>query len=106
MAPVPVDRSERMKRLFHGTRVVVHYSYGAHGDDGAGGSLIRNVTGRVESIDAVTSAVIRPPIDAIGDSVEIAEGQATRHPLNRVVRQSSVQDTHTVEFVGYLVALG
>lgn len=103
---VPVDRSEWLERLFHGTRIVVHYSYGAHGDDGDGASLIRNVTGRVESIDAVTSAVVRTPIDAIGDSVEIAEGQVTRHPINRVMRQPPVQDTRTVEFVGYLVALG
>lgn len=102
---VSVDRSDWLERLFQGTRIVVHYSYGAHGNDGDHTLIIRQVAGRVDRIDAVTSAVDRTPIDAIGDLIEIAEGQATRHPISRVHRRPPMESTETSEFVGYLVTL-
>lgn len=102
---VPVERSDWLERLFKGREVVVHYAYRAHGDDEEDEPPVERVSGRVERIDAVTSAVVRTPIDAIGHEVTISEGTAELHPVRRVHRGRPLADTEQAEFFGYLVML-
>jgi hypothetical protein len=98
-----VDRSDWLERLFSDTRVVVHYAYDGHHEDG---EPLVTVSGMVQRIDAVASSVVRIPVHARGDEHRIVEGGAVRHSVQRVERTPPFREKAGAEFVGYLVHLG
>lgn len=99
-----VERSDWLERLFSGTRVVVDFDYQAHAPVESEAELTK-VAGVVENIEAVSSPMMRTPIDARADLLEIIEGGAVRRPLVRAGRSLPADQDCDDEFVGYLVTL-